>query len=345
MKTNIFVYRHNSFILVLFFLIGIFVTEYSFYPIQSTSLIVVFYTFILLITQNYYQLSLSQNAQDSPYILGFLFTLISIYYSFSSLSVLNTEESSKVVKLIFSNFGVALFTTIAGLIGRHVLKSYDPDLKRKKDRLEDMMETLQDGADKFIQSHENFLSLIDRFNNTYSDILDEEESVSIKHIEKLSEVIEKLNSLEVRFPQGIDDLLTQIDTLSNEMRKISSKTLPDTKNDITDIISNLTNEINKQLSSINAKNIKDINEIIVSSIENINEQVNQVTTCSKESLNSIVPINNNVISNIEKVNKIIEEEGLQILSNLKKFKNNINEIDTIFLEVTKLLKNRLKKYE
>jgi len=356
MKRGVFVYNHSAFILLGFFIIGFYFAKYSFYPTIMTTTIVIIYSSILFWVQGHHKLSLSQNVQDSPYILGFLFTLVSIYFSFSYLSTLHDKDVSKLLELLFSSFGVALFTTITGLIGRHFLLTYDPELKQKQEHFDDIINIMKNASHEFTKSHKNLLDLIDEFKDTHSNLLDEEQSVGIKHIKILSEAIEKLNTLEVKFPQHIENLIKSIESLSNKLNDFSDNAIENTSKELTNKISDFINSINNKLSMIKIEDIKNLNQTTIESIKNlnqstiesikkINEEVSQILVSFEKGLTSFIPVNKKVVSNVEQLNKTLETEVKTVLTTLNKHKKDIDKIDSIFNKVINVLENRLEQYE
>ena len=71
----------------------------------------------------------SERAGDNLYYLGFLFTLISLMYALVELFIVQGQDASLAERtyILIGNFGIALLSTIAGILGRLVLHDGSED--------------------------------------------------------------------------------------------------------------------------------------------------------------------------------------------------------------------------
>ena len=108
----------------------------DFIAIAFAILIIVLYIFYIQSTQNRSSISVDR-ASDNIYYLGLLFTLTSLAYSLVKISIFTSEASVTTTDLtglrgnriltLLPDFGLALFSTIAGIFGRIYLQQLRSD--------------------------------------------------------------------------------------------------------------------------------------------------------------------------------------------------------------------------
>lgn len=77
----------------------------------------------------------SERAGDNLYYLGFLFTLISLMYALVELFLVQGQDASLAERtyILIGNFGIALLSTIAGILGRLILHDGSEDRRDPKE--------------------------------------------------------------------------------------------------------------------------------------------------------------------------------------------------------------------
>ena len=200
---------------------------------------------------------------DNCYYLGFLFTLISLSNSLYLFSKENDPSA------IVSDFGIALASTIAGILMRIVFNQ----MRVEGDVLESKVrETLTDTSIRLTAELENVMNEIGRVSGTVNNLMQE----SLKSTEKLLE--ESLKKTE--------------NVLADSVNR---------HNRLGESIQNLTDEIINQNRDASSQIVSSIKKIDQSNIESLNEPLNEI----KKSLSGLASKIND--SNVSLPEKSIEK--------------------------------------
>ena len=102
-----------------------FITKWLLWPqlwvTTGPVIIIIIYGFLLAKTKRYQMFG--EKAGDNLYYLGFLYTLISL-----AMSLIQYSLGANTIEEIITNFGIALFTTIAGMAGRVIMNQMREDI-------------------------------------------------------------------------------------------------------------------------------------------------------------------------------------------------------------------------
>jgi hypothetical protein len=214
-------------------------------------LVMLIYFFISLYLNNKdKQISIEQLG-DSNYYLGFLFTLISILFSFLS-SVVNMYD----IDSILYNFGLSLITTVIGLFSRIYLISFIPtndaniEMINKSiyDKIRMMDATLMENVQKNRE--------ISEMMNTRISIIIGATEAGLKRFKRLldGDFNDSINIFRASIKETTDDMelsnKKQTEILEDGYKKINQK-----NDEYKLMLDNLTQEISKLDSKIN-QNIK-----------------------------------------------------------------------------------------
>lgn len=206
-----------------------------------SSLIVVTYTLLLFTAQRQYYISLSIESKNSPYILGFLFTLIALLNLFLNF---NMTGEGDFISFLVPQTGTALSTTIIGLVCRYFLLSYDPTQESQENIWRQATEELKENASAYKEAQKRLLMLVEDFVTTHREVLSHEQEASKQHLNFLNETTNSLKVISSELPihlHSINNSLGSINEEYNEFLNISVPTL----------IKDLTKETSLQLQKLN----------------------------------------------------------------------------------------------
>ena len=181
---------------------------------------------------------------DSFYYLGFLFTLSALAATLFFLAGNNEDD----VDQILQKFGIAIITTLIGMIGRIMLSQFKESLDEMKERTEEQVdrsvrklkEQLDSSIDMLSQQTENITKNTDRAlrdNSASLKFFMEENNKILKENNKVLE--ETIHTLK----QTIDEFNSRVSEVSLKLAKIK---IP------TDDFQNFEKSINTFVSSLNS---------------------------------------------------------------------------------------------
>lgn len=316
----------NQFILfVLLGAAGIIFAAYTDYFNQIVTLafsigVMFIYFFI---SQTYLQYVANDTVGDSNYYLGFIFTLVALVLS------LMTFESTTVVdggyEVLIKQFGVAIVTTLAGLIFRILISQFTvtPDevdeeirnqlsqtvismsmeLKRAQENLADIVNTTQN---RLNQLSEGSYEILNEFFQTQAVSF---KNASNDHVESLSQITNELK----RHSQDIISSFQNITNDSKEFRNALAnitKTSQNLDSSLTNVNAIVTNdEFNSKVTSFNQlmdklnQRLQDMGSLFEESKENIKEDAEfikfhkeQLRKSVDESVVTVKEVQNNIVT-------------------------------------------------
>jgi hypothetical protein len=222
-------------------------------------------------------------AGDSCYYLGFIFTLISLIASLLLLS--EGPEAGKVnFSQIVSSFGVALVTTVIGLIARLLITSFDIETKQRQVQIERDIE----------QSLEVFKGQIDVLINTVTSsvikVSAETQQViigTLQEYEKVnSNVLEKFEAsfdeCQVKFTNAVNNLTDKVNSIEVSKDVITKPVLESIK-DLTDNLAGFSHSF-----TIGAKQLQSNNEQLAYHIAGSTDTINKHINGFEAQLNIVV---------------------------------------------------------
>lgn len=170
-------------------------------------MVVYFFTSLYLNTIKK-QISVEQLA-NSNYYLGFMFTLVSILVSLTSI-ISNSYNIDNIV----SNFGVSIVTTIIGLLARIYLANFIPNEEVNNEIMNESV------AHKIRIMNEVLLDNIQK-NKAFSQMIDERMSMIVISTEKSLKQFNKL--LDKDFKATIDTFNASIKSITANMETSTKK--------------------------------------------------------------------------------------------------------------------------
>jgi hypothetical protein len=176
--------------------------------IVSVSVMLVYFFLSLYVNNKNRQISIEQLG-DSNYYLGFLFTLISILFSFIS-SMLNMNDIDNVLY----TFGLSLITTLIGIFSRIYLTNFIPTNDVNIEMINKSV------YDKIRMMDEMLLQNVQK-NKEISDMLDTRISIIIRSTEAALKKFKKL--LDRDFQDSVNTFSTSIKNATDNMVTLNKK--------------------------------------------------------------------------------------------------------------------------
>jgi len=154
------------------------------------------------------QISIEQLA-NSNYYLGFMFTLVSILVSLTSI-ISNSYDLDNII----SNFGVSIVTTIIGLLARIYLANFLPNEEVNN-------EILNESVSHKIRVMNDILLDNMQKNKAFSQMIDERMEIIVISTERSLEQFNKL--LDKDFKASIDTFNASINNITKNMESSNKK--------------------------------------------------------------------------------------------------------------------------
>lgn len=212
-------------------------------------------------------------AGDSCYYLGFIFTLISLIASLWLIS--DAPEHGQInFSQIVSSFGVALVTTVIGLIMRLIITSFDIETKHRQEQIERDIE----------QSLEAFKGQIDVLVSTVtSSVIKVSAQTQQTILDTLQKYDEVNNTVLTKFEQSFDQSQQQfaaaVDKLTNKLNSIEvskdviTKPVLSSIRELTENLSDFSQSFTKSAHELQSNN-EQLAYHIAGSTDTINRHIN-----------------------------------------------------------------------
>lgn len=213
-------------------------------------------------------------AGDSCYYLGFIFTLISLIASLWLIS--DTPEHGQVnFSLIVSSFGVALVTTVIGLIMRLIITSFDIETKQRQEQIERDIEQSLDAfkgqIDVLVSTvTSSVIKVSAQTEQTIIDTLKKYEAVNINVLQKFEG---SFDTSQQKFEQAIDKLTLKLNGIEVSRDVITKPVLLSLK-ELTDNLSEFSNGFIKSAQELQSNN-EQLAYHIAGSTDTINQHINR----------------------------------------------------------------------
>ena len=264
--------------------------------VYCPAILVAGYGILLLLQQK--SRALSYNEKDSPYFLGFTLTLIALLKTF-----IKYGSTSATSPIIFEGIGIAISTTIVGLVFRYIIIISDSREKKQTELLNILAEQQEKTIISYTNAQEGLLSLITSFHKHHQKIIEEELEHHNKFITAVENMRMKLNetySNLVRDSKGTAELLkNEFDLMTQSLSKLSDN----------------FNESNKKFQAVQ--------NIFINNIENVNEQLK--STDLKTSIQTLQNSFSNISGELQNLFTKIEVNLKDFSENLSMHLSNIDK--------------------
>lgn len=199
----------------------------------SSTLTVVIYGLGLYLRQRSSGISLSTPVKSSPYVVGFIFTLVAVFNVLLEGGALRTS-GPEALGVLLGQVGVAMATTATGLVLRQVLVLADPQERDAAEVYETLLEQVRHHWAEFAEIERSFVTLLDEFVATRQDMFEAETKASRRFSQALSagrdEHIAASRKHLRATDQLIEDIIKAHASLTTETKQMTSKTGQQTKN-------------------------------------------------------------------------------------------------------------------
>ncbi len=213
-------------------------------------------------------------AGDSCYYLGFIFTLVSLIASLWLIS--DTPEHGQVnFSQIVSSFGVALVTTVIGLIMRLIITSFDIETKQRQEQIErdieQSLEAFKGQIDVLVatvtssvikvsaQTEQTILNTMQKYEVVNSNVLQKFELTFDENQQKFSAAVDnltsKLNTIEVSRDLIVRPVISSIKELTDNLSEFSksftknAQELQSNNDQLASHIASSTDTINRHITN------------------------------------------------------------------------------------------------
>ena len=274
--------------------------------------IVVSYAIYILYAKERSGISVDR-ASDNVYYLGLLFTLVSLAYSLTRLAASLGEgrvlEAGYVLGLL-PDFGVALFSTIAGIVGRIVLQQSTADGEEQaREALRVAMRQLRDAIERIIMD----LNGLSAQTKVALGEVSQHVTATLKHTalqtteavnKSTSEAIDALKTTTSESAEVINKATDTVKAATDSIASLLEQALPQIEN----AVNTAKDEIDRLLVDIRpiAKQLENASDA-VASIRSIDESVKENARDAAASLQAVDESVKSVGALIEAMGKTVDE--------------------------------------
>ncbi len=283
---------HFTVLLFLFsFIIGSLCIYFTVLELIIPLVIVFGYSAVLIVITRTNYLTLSSAEKNTPYYLGFLFSLFSLF----SLS-LKSGFSFDSVTILLSTMSIALSTTILGLVMRQILLSLSPP--PSKDYLELLRQIqilLKNLQDAFFPVKNFITKILDEFEDIKKAIHEKKDKTTSQSVETLRSNI--FSDLEGTFSEKIKGVLDSVSDFYIEDHETTiGQILPDSykieiaeRLDIyyTDVMNSIKNNTEEFLASLSQLSLQFKKDFPVGDEEDKKIRMNKLILSYEEELKNL----------------------------------------------------------
>ena len=309
--------------------------------------IMIYYTYTV-----YYEdegaLSIEQKA-DSVYYMGFIYTLVAMTASLVALANNDQLDFNSVV----INFGLALTTTIIGLVVRIMWlqldsQSLDDAESILKDRIIKQTRKLSEETENIITNMTALSSQLHDASNqltTNFDSLSESFDLSTavnSNLTSMTVSAENINTTFTNTAATLNNLNPQMELLSQRVRE-AAQTPADVREELSQLEgTSLT--IMQELSTISST-MTDLRLNLTRLFEGIDGEMNELNVTVGQTQTTFANNNDMLIENISSMNNSIEQLQETISSNNASFTNVVDSMLASMMESAEAIRNRSEQLQ
>ena len=168
---------------------------------------IVAYSWALWVSQTTYFVSHSPGIKTSPYILGFLLTLIALFSLFLRGGA-DLVSGNIDLDVLMGQVGAAIMTTAVGLVSRQVLVTTDPAEQHQQQVFQSLAGDLRRNASEFDSAQRKLVSLIQEFVGAREELFSREELAFQKFLGGLERGSQILTEVETTYPKRLQSALS-----------------------------------------------------------------------------------------------------------------------------------------
>ena len=286
-------------ILFLFsFIIGALCIYFTLMELVFPLIIVFFYSVVLYFIDRSKYLSLSGFEKNTPYYLGFLFTLFSLF----SLSIQSDFSFDSTASLL-TTMSIALSTTILGLIMRQILLSLSiPPSEDYLVLLKQIQDHTQNLQEAFVPVKSHVTNALNEFETIKKAVLERENKTVSQAAEKLRKDI--FAGLEGTFSEKIKGVLDSVSDFYIEDHDTTiGQILPDSyKVEISERLDNFYREVMDSLNKNTGIFLDSLSQLSLQLKKNFRDEE------SKEQLNLVKKLIDSYEVELNGLSKSLEEK-------------------------------------
>ena len=293
-------------------------------------------------------LSIEQKA-DSVYYMGFIYTLVAMTASLVALANNDQLDFNSVV----INFGLALTTTIIGLVVRIMWlqldsQSLDDAESILKDRIIKQTRKLSEETENIITNMTALSSQLHDASNqltTNFDSLSESFDLSTavnSNLTSMTVSAENINTTFTNTAATLNNLNPQMEQLSQRVRE-AAQTPADVREELSQLEgTSLT--IMQELSTISST-MTDLRLNLTRLFEGIGGEMNELNVTVGQTQTTFANNNDMLIENISSMNNSIEQLQETISSNNASFSNVVDSMLASMMESAEAIRNRSEQLQ
>jgi hypothetical protein len=169
------------------------------------------YGLLLWIAQQRYFVAHSPGVKNSPYVLGFAMTLVSLLSLFLRVG---GELASGTVDpdLLVGQAGAAISTSIVGLLWRQALHTGDPKDAQQEELFRDLAKRLREHSLEFDNAQRNLVALIQEFVKAREELFSREEQAFQQFVNGMENGAQLLAQIHKTFPSRVSKVSEAFET-------------------------------------------------------------------------------------------------------------------------------------
>ena len=193
---------------------------------------VLLYSIALWVSQHFYLVSHSPAIANSPYILGFMLTLVALLDLFlrGGTSIVDGEIDQD---LVLGRVGAAVATTAVGLLSRQVLITNNIQLEDQDQVFQSLARQLKKNARDFQSAQKQLVALIQEFVEAREELFSKEEQAYAKFLDDLDRGSQILARIETEYSTRlssaldalgahVEDLDTGVTSAAGDLRTLTA---------------------------------------------------------------------------------------------------------------------------
>ncbi|MDA2935014.1 hypothetical protein MYX82_11835 [Acidobacteria bacterium AH-259-D05] len=329
----------------------------------GTGAIVFAYGIVLFYSQTYLFVGLRPPVKNSPYILGFILTLVAFFNIFfkAEWSVV-TRGIDIDPSLLVGQVGGALLSTIVGLGMRQVIVISDPQEKVLSEVYDEIAEQIRTHWSEFSDAQKGFVGLIKEFLGTKEKLFSQETEAFKRYVTNLQDLSTTLARFEKQHSAHWEKITNQMAQSLKKVHEQASESLTQSqqiRTGIQDSVKKFQQLIEQNTSALERQ---------VQSLDNWNQRVERITKDTSQSVDALshtVKAVNSHFTELGQKSKALvtdfdqfKDRFVGTLSNLSSSTRNVSDqtthwmketakdlqaIDSILDEVAEVLKDKLEK--
>ena len=156
---------------------------------------------------------MNATVRDSPYFLGFMLTMLGLFRILHTLASLDIVAAKLNVGATVADAGAAVLPTVVGLFMRQVLWSHHVGDVQRELMMQTLTQSLKEQAAEFQQLQIQLVALIRSFVATRTELFQQEEQASRRHLEHLQSTDAALVMLHRGVPERLAQFAAALETM------------------------------------------------------------------------------------------------------------------------------------